>query len=41
VDVLRAWRPPFNPPGVLEECAALLASYRVRAVTGFVSFIPC
>jgi len=34
VDALRAWRPPFNPSGVVEECAALLANYRVRAVTG-------
>jgi hypothetical protein len=34
VDVLRAWRPPFNPSGVVEECAAVLQSYGVRAVVG-------
>lgn len=34
VDCLRAWRPPFNPSGVVEECAALLGSYGVRSVVG-------
>ena len=34
VDVARAWRAPFNPTGVVGECAALLARYRVRSVTG-------
>jgi hypothetical protein len=34
VDVLRAWLPPVNPSGVVEECAAVLASCGVRAVTG-------
>ena len=34
VDVVRAWRPPFNPSGVVAECAALLGEYRVRKVVG-------
>jgi hypothetical protein len=34
VDCLRAWRPPFNPSGVVEEAAALLKSYRATSVTG-------
>ena len=34
VDSLRAWRPPFNPSGVVEECASMLRSYRVTTVTG-------
>jgi hypothetical protein len=34
VDVIRAWRAPFNPSGVVAECAALLGEYRVRSVTG-------
>ena len=34
VDCVRAWTPPFNPSGVVEEAAALLKSYRCREVTG-------
>jgi len=34
VDAVRAWSPPFNPSGVVEECAALLARYGVSRVTG-------
>ncbi len=34
VDVLRAWRAPFNPSGVVAEAAALLRDYRVSRVTG-------
>lgn len=34
IDVVRAWTPPFNPSGVVEECAALVKSYRVSEVTG-------
>ncbi len=34
VDVARAWRAPFNPSGVVEECADLLRSYRISKVTG-------
>ncbi len=34
VDVVRPWRPPFNPSGVVEECTELLRRYRVRRVTG-------
>jgi hypothetical protein len=34
VDAVRAWRPPFNPSGVVAECAALLREYRVSRVTG-------
>lgn len=34
VDALRAWKPPFNPSGVVEEAAALRKSYSVLEVTG-------
>jgi hypothetical protein len=34
VDLVRAWTPPFNPSGVVEEIAAILADYRVRKVVG-------
>jgi hypothetical protein len=34
VDCVRAWTPPFNPSGVVEEAAALLKMYRCRSVTG-------
>jgi hypothetical protein len=34
VDVLRAWRPPFNPSGVVAEAAAVLKSYGVTSVQG-------
>jgi hypothetical protein len=34
VDLVRGWKPPFNPSGVVAECAALLREYRVQRVTG-------
>ena len=34
VDVVRAWRAPFNPSGVVAECAELLSAYRVTTVSG-------
>lgn len=34
VDAARAWEPPLNPAGAVEECAALLARYGVTRVTG-------
>lgn len=34
VDVVRAWPSPFNPSGVVAECADLLRAYRVGIVTG-------
>jgi hypothetical protein len=34
VDVPREWLPPFIPSGVVEEGAAVLGSYGVRAVVG-------
>lgn len=34
VDMLRAWLPPFNPSGVVEEAAVLLKTYRINEVTG-------
>jgi hypothetical protein len=34
VDLVRAWRPPFNPTGVVEESAGLLRAYRITRVTG-------
>jgi len=43
LDCVRAWRPPFNPSGVIQECADLLKRYRLsetcgdRYAPGFVS----
>ena len=34
VDVVRAWRPPFSPAGVVEEIAGLLREYHVHTVVG-------
>jgi len=34
VDIVRAWPAPFNPTGVVAECAELLRSYRVSRVVG-------
>jgi hypothetical protein len=34
VDCARAWLPPFNPSGVVEEISTLLKSYRLHSVTG-------
>lgn len=34
VDLVRAWRPPFNPVEVVAEAAAVLAGYRLYQVTG-------
>jgi hypothetical protein len=34
VDVLRGWSAPFNPSGVIEECAELLKMYRIHTVVG-------
>lgn len=34
VDLVRAWRPPFNPSGVVEECASSLRRYSVTKVAG-------
>ena len=34
LDVVRAWRPPFNPSGVIAEAAALVKSYRLWKATG-------
>jgi hypothetical protein len=34
VDLVRAWRSPLNPSGVIAECAGLLKPYGVREVTG-------
>ena len=34
LDCVRAWRPPFNPSGVVAEAAELLRTYLVREVTG-------
>jgi hypothetical protein len=33
VDCVRAWQPPFNPSGVVEEASALLKSYGCHRVT--------
>ncbi|MBI3932394.1 MAG: hypothetical protein HY317_03185 [Acidobacteria bacterium] len=34
LDVVRAWRPPFNPSGVIGEAADLLKRYGLRETTG-------
>ena len=34
VDLLRRWKPPFNPQAVIGEMAALLRGYGLSAVTG-------
>jgi hypothetical protein len=34
VDMVRAWRPPFNPEQITKECAEVLKPYHVRTVTG-------
>jgi hypothetical protein len=34
VDCVRAWRPPFNPSGVVAEAAELLRTYGIKAVVG-------
>jgi hypothetical protein len=34
LDACRAWRPPFNPSGVIAEAAALLRGYRVDEIEG-------
>jgi hypothetical protein len=34
VDCVRAWNPPFNPAGVVAECAELLKMYSCQEVTG-------
>lgn len=34
LDVCRAWGPPFNPSGVIEEASELLRSYRIDEVEG-------
>jgi hypothetical protein len=34
VDCVRAWMPPFNPPGVVAEAAELLKAYHCNEVTG-------
>ena len=34
LDVLRAWKPPFNPSGVIAEAADLLKRYGLRETTG-------
>jgi hypothetical protein len=34
LDVVRAWRSPFNPSGVIAEASDLLKRYRVKDVTG-------
>jgi len=34
VDLVRAWRPPFNPEQVTKECSEILKPYRIRMVTG-------
>ena len=34
VDLVKAWKPPFNPSEVTRECAEALKPYRVTKITG-------
>jgi len=34
VDLVKAWKPPFDPREVTKECADILKPYRIRTVTG-------
>ncbi|MDN5941269.1 MAG: hypothetical protein L0H94_05235 [Nitrospira sp.] len=34
VDLVRAWRPPFNPSGVIAEISDLLKAYGIRTLSG-------
>lgn len=34
LDVVRAWKPPFNPSGVIQEAAELLKRYRLSRTSG-------
>jgi hypothetical protein len=34
VDFLKAWRPPFDPSKVVEECCRDIAPYRIKTITG-------
>lgn len=34
LDCVRTWRPPFNPSGVIAECAELLKRYRLSETSG-------
>jgi hypothetical protein len=34
VDLIKAWRPPFNPEEITAECAKTLKPYRVQKVVG-------
>ena len=34
VDMVRAWKPPFNPEQITEECSKVLKPYRIAAVVG-------
>jgi hypothetical protein len=34
LDVLRAWAPPFNPSGVIAECAEILKAYHISRLEG-------
>ena len=34
LDVVRAWKPPFNPSGVIAEAADLLRAYGLSETTG-------
>jgi hypothetical protein len=34
LDAVRAWKPPFNPSGVIAEASDLLKSYRLSETTG-------
>jgi hypothetical protein len=34
VDLIRGWRPPFDPSEVISQCAEILKTYRIQSVTG-------
>jgi hypothetical protein len=34
IDLVRAWKPPFDPSEVAKECAEVLKPYRIKTITG-------
>ena len=34
IDMIRAWKPPFDPSEVVKECAETLRPYRIRTIVG-------
>ena len=34
IDMIKAWKPPFDPTDVVKECAEAIKPYRIRNITG-------